>query len=227
VCLGFANQFSSEINRSFNELRGGIVKASSAPSAQAYSGLESEFLSSQYRQVSEVFSAALRACRRSISIDQNELPERKAFGASLGVIGQWAGWLLQSEAMPVVIVVGLVGFSLLGATVSRVVRQSLEGPGTQLTLDDLLFVIAGGITSAFVVFLAAYGGLAIVGSGGTNSDPNPYVVFVTCLVAAVYSELVWRWAQRKILAPLDGENGNAQVRAEKTPSNVVPRPPGG
>lgn len=219
-CWGLATQFATESNRAYSELGGNIVRVagSGAAASQAYGALISDFLASSNlsRAISESFGSAVRGCRQIIAVDQTEMPERKPFGSWLGLIGRWAGWLLQSEAMPVVIVVGLVGFSLLGATVSRVVRQSLEGPGTQLTLDDLLFVIAGGTTSAFVVFLAAYGGLAVLGGGASTSDPNPYVVFVTCLVAAVYSELVWRWARRRILAPLDEKEAGGQ------PSNGTP-----
>ena len=98
--------------------------------------------------------------------------------------------------MPVVIIVGLVGFSLLGATVSRAVRtrdDEANSTFTKLTLDDLIIVIAVGTTAAVVVFLAAYGGMAVL--GGNSGDPNPYVLFVTCLIGAVYSEDVWKWAR--------------------------------
>jgi hypothetical protein len=63
-----------------------------------------------------------------------------------------------------------------------------------------------------VVFLAAYGGLAVL-AGGSSSDPNPYVLFVTCLVGAVYSEAVWRWARTKLV--LKEEAAKAQEEARK------------
>jgi hypothetical protein len=115
----------------------------------------------------------------------------------LGPVGSWSRWLLDTGQMPVVIIVGLVGFSLLGATVSRAVRARDENTKAGLSLDDLLSVVAGGMTAAVVVFLAAYGGLAVLGNSA--SDPNPYVVFVTCLIGAVYSEDVWSWARKRVL----------------------------
>jgi hypothetical protein len=122
-------------------------------------------------------AVASNTCLESNDEQATNVPDRPSFADTLGPVGGWTGWLLDTEQMPLVIIVGLVGFSLLGATVSRAVRR--EGPGTAITLDDLLLVIAGGTTAAIVVFLAAYGGLALLGT--TGGDPNPYVVFVTCL----------------------------------------------
>jgi hypothetical protein len=142
------------------------------------------------------FIAASNTCLEPSSGQTTEVPDRPSFSDTLGPVGGWTRWLLDPDQMPLVIIVGLVGFSLLGATVSRAVRN---GPGTTITLDDLLFVIAGGTTAAVVVYLAAYGGLALLGN--TGGDPNPYVVFVTCLVGAVYSEVVWDKARQSILKP--------------------------
>jgi hypothetical protein len=140
------------------------------------------------------FDDAVRSC----SLDYREaMPQRLSFASALGPIGHWTGWVLDPEQMPVVIIVGLVGFSLLGATVSRAVRAGDKDLKAALTLDDLLVVVAVGMTAAVVVFLAAYGGLAILGSSA--ADPNPYIVFVTCLIAAVYSEDVWGWARVQVL----------------------------
>jgi hypothetical protein len=125
-------------------------------------------------------------------------PDSPTIASGLGAIGRGTSWLIDTERMPVVIIVGLVGFSLLGATVSRAVRvQDDNRPRAAFTLDDLLTVIAGGTTAAVVVFLAAYGGLALLGN--STGDPNAYIVFATCLVAAVYSEDVWTWARRRLL----------------------------
>jgi len=135
-------------------------------------------------------------------------PQRPSIAVSLGPIGSWTHWLLDTEQMPVVIIVGLVGFSLLGATVSRAVRATGEKLTASLTLDDLLVVIAGGMTAAVVVFLAAYGGLAVLGNAG--GDPNPYVVFVTCLIGAVYSEDVWSWARKRLLASQTADKDHGQ-----------------
>jgi hypothetical protein len=143
-----------------------------------------------------IFDNARNECHPKANGWLVAIPQRRSFTTSLGAIGTWSGWLLSTEQMPVVIIVGLVGFSLLGATVSRAVRMSADdssGKLARLTIDDLVIVIAVGATAAVVVFLAAYGGMAVL--GGNAGDPNPYVLFVTCLIGAVYSEDVWRWAR--------------------------------
>jgi hypothetical protein len=139
---------------------------------------------------------AVFACRELSDEDLPSAPKPPSIAAILGPIGLWTSWVIDPQLMPVVIIIGLVGFSLLGATVSRVVRVQNERQEAALTLDDLLIVVAGGTTAAVVVFLAAYGGLAVLGSPG--GDPNPYLVFATCLIGAVFSEDVWTWARQKL-----------------------------
>lgn len=148
------------------------------------------------QQLSRSYYDAFVACRLPDDSQLSKIPERPSTADMLSTVGVWTRWLLDTEQMPVVIIVGLVGFSLLGATVSRAVRLGQEKPQAALTLDDLLIVIASGTTAAVVVFLAAYGGLALLGSSG--GDPNPYIVFATCLIGAVYSEDVWAWARLKL-----------------------------
>jgi hypothetical protein len=167
-----------------------------------------ELLSTEQRDDSELFSPALEACQMEEKISASNIPERPSFSDTLGPVGTWTRWLLDTEQMPVVIIVGLVGFSLLGATVSRAVRLGPDQPRAAMTLDDLLIVIAGGTTAAMVVFLASYGGLALLGTSG--GDPNPYVVFVTCLIGAVYSEDVWAWARTSLLKKTKSDTAKDQ-----------------
>jgi hypothetical protein len=147
--------------------------------------------------VTEKGQVAVQVCQPETDGNNRAIPVRPPFGSSLGPVASLAGWLLKSESVPVVIIVGLVGFSLLGAAVSRLVRVNESGRSARLTANDLFIVLAGGTTAAIVVFLAAYGGLAVLGNVG--GDPNPYIVFLTCLVGAVYSEDVWRWARANLL----------------------------
>jgi hypothetical protein len=157
-----------------------------------------------------------------VSLDLPQAPTPPTIAAGLGDLGTWTKWLIDTERMPVVIIVGLVGFSLLGATVSRAVRvQTDDRPRAAFTLDDLLTVIAGGTTAAVVVFLAAYGGLAVLGN--SSGDPNPYIVFATCLIAAVYSEDVWTWARRRLLATELAGRNTRNPRRTKRPRNTRPR----
>lgn len=165
-----------------------------------------------YRSKANFYSQLTQVLAVCGSSELPPSPDPPTIASGLGEVGTWTKWLINTERMPVVIIVGLVGFSLLGATVSRAVRaQTDERPRAAFTLDDLLTVIAGGTTAAVVVFLAAYGGLAVLGN--STGDPNPYIVFATCLIAAVYSEDVWTWARRRLLAAELGGRNNRKRRA--------------
>ena len=99
----------------------------------------------------------------------------------------------EDSALSLVCIVGLIGFGLLGAAASTIIRER----GTQRLsktplVSDLPSVIVRGVTAAVVVFLAVKGGLAIFAL--QTPDPNPYVLLLTCLVAAVFSEPVWEAA---------------------------------
>jgi hypothetical protein len=211
ACSSQATRLASGLSQVFENFRRDLQIAGANPtdSLRAYEAVVQNYLvgGGGARTPADYWESAFRACRIQSRAERADPPVRPPFGASLGVIGEWAGWLLRAESLPVVIIVGLVGFSLLGATVSRVVRRQVNAPSTGFTLDDLLLVIAGGTTAAFVIFLAAYGGLAVLG-GGTTTDPNPYVVFVTCLVGAVYSEDVWQWARQRVLSSALTQNAN-------------------
>ena len=167
-----------------------------------------------------VYLVAMGVCQQVASDDIAAIPERPTVAGGLGPVGAWTKWLLDTQQMPVVIIVGLVGFSLLGATVSRAVRAKDAPSSMAFNFDDLLIVVSGGMTAAIVVFLAAYGGLAVLGSSG--GDPNPYVVFVTCLIGAVYSEDVWSWARRKVLVSDEPSNKTSRQLAD-TETSTTPK----
>lgn len=146
------------------------------------------------------FEFAISRCDDALNGRFDPVPLRPSRSASLNTVGNWVDWLLSTESMPLVIIVGLVGFSVLGATISRFVRVGETQGLSDLSMSDLLVVVAAGATSAMVVFLASYGGLAIVGE--QQIDPNPYVIFAMVLVGAIFSEDVWRWARVKILGSI-------------------------
>lgn len=170
-------------------------------------------------RVSDAYYQAIAFC--TLSRENQDPPEKPSKSNSFGPVGHWTRWLLDTGQMPVVIIVGLVGFSLLGATVSRAVRAKAENSPAGLAFEDLLTVIAGGMTAAVVVFLAAYGGLAVLGN--STGDPNPYVLFVTCLIGAVYSEDVWSWARNRLSAVQSEPNSSSRQESEET---IVSSPPG-
>ena len=48
-----------------------------------------------------------------------------------------------------------------------------------------------GMSATVAVYLSVKGGLSVFAQGGKGVEPNGYVLFLSCLVAAVYSEDIW------------------------------------
>jgi len=131
-------------------------------------------------------------------------PERPDLGSNLGPFSYVASWLLRTESLPLAQIVGMLGFGLLGSAVSSFVRQGTHRQPDGSLVKDLSTLIIRGATAAVVVFLAVKGGLAIFASG--TGEPNSYVLLLTCLVAAAFSEDVWK-AAREWLRKQTGERG--------------------
>jgi hypothetical protein len=152
-------------------------------------------------------NAALGICQNHTS-DSSDPPDRSEFGYTLGVVGDMSIWLLRTESMPLALITGLIGFGLFGALVSTFVRL----PAGQVVQSDILAIVWRGVSAAIVVFLAAYGGIAVVSQN--SGDPNPYIVFVTCLVGAVFGDDVWLWAKDKFV-PKSGDAAEPTKPAAK------------
>lgn len=211
-CLLRASSFNNFAGQTLEEIRSRLQGAPDQDELRKV--IDDLQLGSTRTNIFSGIDSARNACHPVSDYERVDIPRRRSFVESLGAVGNWSGWLLVTEQMPVVIIVGLVGFSLLGATVSRAIRARQadpNGPSTRLSLDDLAIVIAVGTTSAVVVFLAAYGGLAVL--GGSSGDPNPYVLFATCLIGAVYSEDVWNWARTKSTLRVQDAPQAADIRA--------------
>lgn len=116
-------------------------------------------------------------------------------GAGWGPFGLIATWLLRTRSMALTLITGMLGFGLLGAAISTVVRSDLKR-AAQPPIEELGRIVVRGLSAALVVFLAVKGGLAVFTAG--EASPNAYVLFFTCLVGAVFSEDVWQWARDRL-----------------------------
>jgi hypothetical protein len=141
----------------------------------------------------KIYENARAGCIPARSAQPEALPIRHKFGSDIPPLNFLAGWLIGTESQALSLLVGLVGFGLFGALVSSYVRASEHAP----IVPDFLGVLCRGGSAAIIVFLAAYGGISIIAQQQT--DPNPYVVFATCLVGAVFGEDVWRWARSQFV----------------------------
>jgi hypothetical protein len=140
------------------------------------------------------------------------IPGRDRLGSHLGFFAFAGAWILQTESMPLALIVGMVGFGLLGALSSAFIRVGIKREAGKPLVEDMAGVIILGSSAALVIFLATFGGLAMFSA--TAVDPNPYVVLFTCFVAAVFSEDAWRWAHGKFISTI-GEDDEDQAEEVK------------
>ncbi len=132
----------------------------------------------------------------------NPMPREPEIGERFGLFGWIAGWLLKTNLLPLALITGMFGFGLFGATISSIVREdnTKETPKGLLSTDFITLLIRG-FSAAMVIFLAVKGGLAVFGSA--ENSVNPYILFFTCFVAAVFSEDIWAWARKKMNTSLN------------------------
>ena len=134
--------------------------------------------------------------QRSASV----IPNPPSPGSALGPFGFVARWLLETRSFPLALITGMLGFGLLGAAVTSFVREQPDRKRGEPLVKDLGGVMVRGLSAAIILFLAVEGGLAVFNVG--TSQPNPYVLFFSCLVGAAVSETVWEWARKRFLAGL-------------------------
>ncbi len=152
--------------------------------------------------------------------DFGTVPEPPPLGNSLGSLQFMAGWLLDASSLQLALIVGMMGFGLLGAVISTFVKERRASPArdaAQPIISDLAGVMLKGLSAAMVVFLAVQGGLAVL--SGAGSEPNPYVLLLACFVAAVFSEQVWMSAQQYLYERLPEPNSGKKTGQANAPSS--------
>jgi hypothetical protein len=238
------NQRTAAVDRELNNCLKGIQSLDSSLQAWAdnipaivKNGASAQTLYFSESGVEASFRQANEACPQAITL-VHDPPRRPQLGESsyLGPFGFVASWLLRTESLPLALITGLLGFGLLGSACSTFVREQLDqrreavavakaagASATQVRrlaisvgdgrlVHDLTGVIIRGLLAAVVVFLAVEGGLAIFASGG--GEPNPYVLLLTCLIAAVFSEQVWRWAEKELANTLSSRKETGDDKDE-------------
>ena len=133
----------------------------------------------------------------------NDIPDRPTLGSDLGTFTSLIGWLLKLESYPLVIIIGLLGFSLLGAGGSTFIKEKKTGE-TDILIQDLTGVLIKGVTAAIVVFLGVQAGLAILSTN--KGELNAYALFFISFTAAVFSDTAWEWAKSKFEENFSGQD---------------------
>jgi hypothetical protein len=155
---------------------------------------------------------ALPICSNIVPDYEDFLLPRQSPADSLALFGRATSWLLLTESRDLALIVGLLGFGFFGALATSFIRQARS---TTPFADTALIVpaLVRGVAAAILIFLAVVGGLAVF----TRSDPEPnaYAVFLACFIAAVFSEDVWEWAQRRQHQQLGNDARSEQANPEK------------
>jgi hypothetical protein len=117
-------------------------------------------------------------------------------GSEWGFLGLMSRYLIRTQSSELVLLIGMLGFGLLGASILSFQKSKgqdfVEAFSTTPLIKDFGSVLARGFGAALIVYLATKGGLAIFSMGtGAQSDPNGYILLLTCFIGAVYSEKVW------------------------------------
>jgi hypothetical protein len=203
-CHTAVDDFKQSFANTVDQLRRNV----DSPQAAIYSPLANHTdYFSNYRQYCVAFLGGLTA------------PE----AASLPVLGafSFATWLIKLGSIALTLVAGMLGFGLLGAAISSIIREGkARQPGEPL-VKDLTSVAIRGMSATVVVYLAAKGGLAII-AGGAAPEPNSYVLLLTCFVASVFGDDVWvstrKWFQGREFAAPNATPVNSPPQAGATGS---------
>jgi hypothetical protein len=141
----------------------------------------------------------------NFSFDNNDI------GFSWGPFGWIAKWLIKAGSFALVLITGMLGFGLFGATIASYIRKFQNANFSNIAYEELIAVLIQGFSAAIVIFLAVQGGLAVFTSN--LAKPNAYVLYFTCFIGAVFSEDVWTWAQKKMNENMaQGQPGQAATQ---------------
>ena len=107
---------------------------------------------------------------------------------NLGVFGIISNWVLNTKSNEMAILVGMLGFGVLGAGISSIIRRRSE-KAKSIFQDNVSSTVVGGISAAFIIFLSAKGGSSVFKF--EIEEINAYMLFFICLVGSVFSEAIW------------------------------------
>lgn len=142
---------------------------------------------------------------------------------------QLTSWLLRSNSISLALITGMLGYGLLGSTVSTAVRDRAKG--RELSgrwISDLLGAVLRGVSASIAVFLAVNGGLAVFALGA--GPANPYVTLFICFIVAVFSEEAWdriKGFAFESRAAANAARAASEIEAQSTPDgaqNPAPSP---
>ncbi|MDW3191519.1 MAG: hypothetical protein R8G66_04120 [Cytophagales bacterium] len=138
---------------------------------------------------------------------EQTIPEQPKQGDHLGNFAFIMGWLLSIESYSLVVIMGLVGFGLLGAIGSSFIKGRKQGHEAGALISDVPKTLISGFIAAIVVYLAIQGSVSLLSGGSTGgfSPNNGYLLFFIALTASVYSDFAWDWVKNRFKKVLKDE----------------------
>jgi hypothetical protein len=183
----------SELSGWYLENRSNLIRYLNSQQS-AINNYTTELLSGGEASAYFSFQQILKGFSESIKYKTTKIPATPTLGSDLGVFTFFTGWLLSVESYPLVIIIGLIGFGLLGAGGSTFIKEQ-SNDNKQILIDDLAGVLIKGFTAAIVIFLGVQGSLAVLTTNTGNL--NAYALFFVSFVAAVFSDDAWNWAKNR------------------------------
>jgi hypothetical protein len=98
--------------------------------------------------------------------------------------------LLEKNSSGLVVILGMLGMSFIGAVVS-LLRRNLESSfRIEIITDKLFYIVIISIASSLITYLSLQGGITLI-TLGSDAKLNPYLILFVCFASSVYSEELW------------------------------------
>jgi hypothetical protein len=128
-------------------------------------------------------------CKPYAVVFAPELPRR---GEGWGPLAKIFDWLLATDSLDVVVIIGMLGAGLFGSAVGTFFTVRSKGAGA--SAEGLMGHLIRSFAATMVVYLGLKTGIAFAAVG--NPNPDPYLMLFLCFIGTVYSDDVWGWAKR-------------------------------
>lgn len=153
-------------------------------------------------------------------------------GSEWGIFGLMSQYLINTESSELVLLIGMLGFGLLGASLSsfeaaETRRNMFETFRSKPLVTNFGYVLMRGGGAAIAVYLCTKAGLSIfsLGSDATTATSGSYMLLLTCFIASIYSDKVWT-VLSSTLTPGSKTAGTATT-GNAAPAAVIPPPANG
>lgn len=147
----------------------------------------------------------------SIPRDIEYLPNPPEPGSGWGTLGIMSRWLLKTRSFDLVLIIGMVGFGLIGSVIGLFIPAKKDHPNIKPAEQKINFrKILRGFYAAVILFLSVQAGSEIFLDGDYRA--NPYTLFWFCLVGAAFGEVVWENALKQLFAKIGGSSNSTSAK---------------